>query len=930
MTELSNTPQDATERADAVVPAREETSWHSTDVNQALDALETAPRGLSPKEAERRLALFGANALSAEAPVPKWKMFLVQFKSPLIAVLIGCGIITIALEHFVDAIAIFVVLLLNAIIGYYQESKADKAVEALASLSSPTSRVLRDGTMTRIEAADLVPGDIVVLESGDRVPADLRLIETSRLRINESMLTGESTDAQKNTEAVDEDASLGDRKCVAFSGTLVTSGRGRGMVVATGSDTELGEINDLVNSAKANTPLQQIMQRTERGISIAVLIVAVFVFMGGVFINKDATGAFLSSVSLVVASMPEALPIVLTVAMALGISRMAKRNAIVRTLPAVETLGSTTVIGSDKTGTLTQNRMTVEQFSVGNGKPTLCDAESRDGLEDRQAESLKQLLKAAALTNEAYRNTEDDGTMTYNGDAVDVAMARIADEAGAVSASELAYPIEVETPYEPDLRYSMTIRRNPDGSYTQYVKGAPDKIATMSATMDDGNGQEVRMDTQVLHQTYESMGREGLRVIGVASKHLDADVDLSEHREPHGMKFLGLEGMLDPPRPGVKEAIKRCADAGIEVKMITGDHPLTAAAIGERLGLRHTEDALTGSEMLDMSDEVLKARLRETSIAARVSPQDKLRIVEVLQDEGEVVAVTGDGVNDAPALKAASVGISMGKSGTDVAREASDVVLTDDNFVTITDAVREGRVTFKAIRGSAFFLLSTAVAAMIAVGVNVIAEMPLLFLPLQMLWINFVTNGVQDIALGFEPGSGDELTRPPREKKEGLLSAALWARTAVCGLWMAMCILVMFRMLLDNGTAVIEARTMALTLLVLFNLFMSMSARSETLLIVQLNPLRNKFLLIASLVALLIHIAAMYIAPVASVLGMTPMSADQWLLCFLVSITVLFFCEGDKIIRAWLARHGHGPKSGLRAMGRRARRGIITMLKSSR
>jgi Ca2+-transporting ATPase len=723
------TTDNATELKESIAPVREETSWHAISAEQALDALEVSPRGLSPEEAQRRFEVFGANALSAQAPMPKWKMFLIQFKSPLIAVLIGCGIITILLEHFVDAIAIFIVLLLNAIIGYYQETKADKAVEALASLSSPTSRVLRNGSMQRIEAANLVPGDIVVMESGDRVPADLRLIESSRLRINESMLTGESTDAQKNTEAVDEDASLGDRKCVAFSGTLVTSGRGRGLVVATGSDTELGEINDLVHGAKANTPLQQIMQRTERGISIAVLIVAVFVFLGGVFINKDATGAFLSSVSLVVASMPEALPIVLTVAMALGISRMAKRNAIVRTLPAVETLGSTTVIGSDKTGTLTQNRMTVEQFAVGQQRPTLCDEESRDQISEPQRASLIQLLKAGALTNEAYRNTEDDGSMTYTGDAVDVAMARIADEAGAISASELAYPIEIETPYEPELRYSMTIRRNPDGSYTQYVKGAPDSIATMSTTMDDGSGEEIAMDVDAMHQTYNSMGSQGLRVIGVASKQLPADTDLHDHQEPHSLKFLGLEGMLDPPRKGVKEAIKQCADAGIEVKMITGDHPLTAAAIGERLGLRHTKDALTGSEMLEMSDEVLKARLRETSIAARVSPQDKLRIVEVLQDQGEVVAVTGDGVNDAPALKAASVGIAMGKSGTDVAREASDVVLTDDNFVTITDAVREGRVTFKAIRGSAFFLLSTAVAAMIAVGVNVIAEMPLLFPP---------------------------------------------------------------------------------------------------------------------------------------------------------------------------------------------------------
>lgn len=924
----SMTAQEKTKDTKGVNDTTSDIIWHNVDANAALKVLQTNRKGIAASEAERRLKVFGPNSLSAVDKMPKWQMFLIQFKSPLIAVLIVCGIITIALNHMIDAAAIFLVLFLNAIIGYYQESKADQAVDALASLSSPTCRVIRDGKRLEIDAMNLVPGDIVLLESGDRVPADIRLLDTSRLRIDESMLTGESSDVQKHTEPVEEDASLGDRKCITFSGTMVTSGRGRGVVVATGSDTELGEISSLVNNANGKTPLQLIMQRTEKGISIGVIIVAVFVFIAGTIINNDMTNSFLSAVSLVVASMPEALPIVLTVAMALGISRMAKRNAIVRTLPAVETLGSTTIIGSDKTGTLTQNRMTVERLSLGAGEPFSSEKSHVDQLDDSSRARLHSMLKAAALTNEAYRSEKSDGHVEYSGDAVDVAMIRVADDLNAVNDDDRNAETMLETPYEPEHAYSMTIKRDADGGFTQYVKGAPDKLTMMSRTMDDGQGNEIAIDADAIHAVYETMGKDGLRVIGVASRHIDADKDLSNFKKPRELHFMGLEGMLDPPRAGVREAIAQCIGAGIEVKMITGDHPTTAAAIGERLGLQQTENVVTGREMSEMRDEVLKARLKETSIAARVSPQDKLRIVEVLQDEGEVVAVTGDGVNDAPALKAAAVGIAMGKSGTDVAREASDVVLTDDNFVTITHAVRQGRVTFKAIRGSAFFLLSTAVAAMIAVGVNVIAEMPLLFLPLQMLWINFVTNGVQDVALGFEPGSGDELDYQPRKNSEGLLSSALWARTAICGLWMAVCILVMFRVEIDQGVDVIAARTMALTLLVLFNFFMSMSARSETVMIFKLNPLRNKFLLIASLVALLVHAGAMYIPGVASVLGMAPLALWQWGLCMLLGVSVLILSEGDKFIRSRLALRGYGARTGLYAAVHQARRKIAGMIRS--
>lgn len=916
-----------------------EEAWHSLSPEATLEALHAAANGLSNEESKRRLGIFGENALDAAVPTPKWKVFLLQFKSPLIAVLIVCGIVTMALDHHVDAIAIFVVLLLNAIIGFYQEIKANQAVRALASLSTPTSRVVRDGRVTSLSTPSIVPGDVVLLESGDRVPADLRLIEANNLRIDESMLTGESENASKNTKASDRDAPLGDRKSIAFSGTMVTGGRGRGVVVGTGSNTELGEINDLVIGTHASTPLEQIMSRTERGIAIAVIIVALFVFIGGTIINGNPTDAFLSSVALAVAAMPEALPIVLTVAMSLAVSRMARRNAIVRTLPAVETLGSATVIGSDKTGTLTQNRMTVETCSIGGAQPHEC--RSQEDIESQPwKDGVARLLRAGALTNEAHRHVEASGEVRYGGDAVDVAMARAADDMGAVSQADRDLSIAFETPYEPELRYSMTIRRNDDGSYTQYVKGAPDTVAAMCAAMavegdgtgeaGDGSTATEPIDLTRIDEVYEAMGGKGLRVIGVAMRELGPDARPQDYREPESMIFLGLEGMLDPPREGVREAIAQCAQAGIEVKMITGDHPLTAQAIGERLGLRHTDNAITGGEMLEMSDEVLKARLKETSIAARVSPQDKLRIVEALQDEGHTVAVTGDGVNDAPALKAASVGIAMGESGTDVAREASDVVLTDDNFVTITQAVREGRVTFKAIRGSAFFLLSTAVAAMIAVGINVIAEMPLLFTPLQMLWINFVTNGVQDIALAFEPGQGDELSRPPRKASEGLLSMAMWARTAVCGLWMAICILVMFRVMLDGGYEETTARTMTLTLLVLFNFFMSMSARSENISIFRLNPLRNPFLLVAAVLALVVHATVMYIPAAAAVLGVGPLSAMEWLICWALALSVLVFSEGDKLIRALMAKFGYtGARSGLRAAGHKARRGVLRLLNNS-
>lgn len=879
--------------------------WHAMTTDQVLDSLDTNASGLHEADVEARRTKYGSNELTTAVSRPKWKLALDQFASPLIIVLIVCGIITLALGHHVDAAAIFIVLIINAIIGYAQESKAARAVASLASMEPRETTVVRAGIEETIPASELVPGDVIVLGQGDKVPADARIISASGFRVDESMLTGESSPASKNIGVVDADSSIGDRSDMVYSGTIVINGEGRVVVTGTGSGTELGRINDLVQTDNGGTPLQLALKRTEVFISIAVGLVAVVVFAGGTIINGDVDGSFLSAVSLMVAAMPEALPIVLTVAMALGVSRMAKEKAIVRTLPAVETLGAVTVVGSDKTGTLTQNRMTVEKVALPTKKAV--DIESLRNTDD---ESYLRLLRCGALTNDAGREANGDGSWSYSGDAVDMAMMRAADDVGAIDDGDLASERRGHLVYEPERLYSMDIRPDREGRLVQYVKGAPDKLMDMSIDMIGEDGHVAPLDRDVLHERYEEMAGEGLRVIGLASRL----VGLVDDSEPHGLTFLGMEGMMDPPRPGVADTVSNLRNAGVRTIMITGDHPLTAKAVGRMIGL-DDDRVLTGSDMRRMDDDELASRLESTSVVARVSPEDKLRVVDALKDSGEIVTVTGDGVNDAPALKAADVGVAMGASGTDAARDAGDVVLTDDSFSTIANAVRQGRVTFKAIRGSMMFLLSTAVAAMVAVAVNVLSGAELLFLPIQMLWINFITNGVQDIALGFEPGDGTELDHGP-EPAGTLLSSSAWSKIATCGLWMAAVILIMFNKLMESGVDIIEARTMTITLLVLFNFMMAMSSRSESRFLFTLNPFSNRFLLIASFVALGVHALAMYVAPVAAVLGFTALTGMQWLVCLGLSLTVLIVSEGWKAVSKFLSHDVGGIR--LRAVERLA------------
>lgn len=904
------TTADPTTTTDPVASGR----WHVLSRQDVLGWLDTGPHGLSSTEAARRTERYGRNELPTTEATSALQVLAHQFISPLVGILVLCFAVTMVLREWVDASAILLILLINAGIGFWQERKADTAVRALQRLSAPVSRVLRDGQEQEQPAAELVPGDLVLLESGERVPADLRLLEVNGLQVDESMLTGEVFPASKQTSRLPAHTLSSDRTNVTFSGTLVTAGRGRGIVVGTGTDTELGMINELVQGPAGQSPLQVLTHSLERRIGIVVGVAAAAIFIAGLALGNDPSEMFRTAVALAVASVPESLPIVLTVAMSLGVARMARHNAIVRSLPAVETLGSTTVIGSDKTGTLTRNEMTVDVVWTASGTLDLRDeAQPAGGSPHGLTRTVHRTLRAGALTNEAARaapgaTTVAGDPLDFTGDAVDVAMLRAAVLLGVVTPEERDALWLAHTPYEPELRLSQTVRTDDDGRRVLYVKGSPDVLAALSTTMATDDGDRP-FEPGPAEAANHDLAGQGLRVLATAMRVLDPDEPVPRPLPPpSGLTFLGLEGMEDPPRPGVAEAVAECRRAGITVVMITGDHPATAVSIAQRLGLGSGKSPVTGREMEDIDDHVLAARLRRSGVAARVTPQDKLRIVRLLQDEGEVVAVTGDGVNDAPALRAASIGVAMGRSGTAVAREASDIVLTDDNFASIVNAVRQGRVTFNAIRKATFFLLSTGLALLLSVSINLIAEQPLLFLPVQLLLVNVVTNGVQDIALAFEPPEGDELHRPPRARTEGLLSRTLWFRTVLAGAWMAMSILLMFRWALDNDYDEEHARTLALTLFVMLNFFLVLSARAENRSLFGLNPFGNRLLLGSAFGALLLYWAATQWSISADVLGLVALSPVEWLACWALGASVLVIVELDKFVR-WRTRVHHGHRA---------------------
>lgn len=883
-----------------------DTGLHALPAEEVVRRLDSARGGLTTDERSARLARYGPNDLETARPDPRWLTLVKQFGSPMIIFLLAAAVVTASLREWIDTGAILLALILNAVIGYWQERKAMRDVQTLRSLSSPTARVLQDGSAHQVDAVTMVPGDVVLLESGDRVPADLRLLEASGLRVDESMLTGEVLATDKSTVPVHGDTPLAERSSMAFSGTLVVTGRAVGVTTATGRHSELGEINELVQTTDSRTPLQILTHRMEKAIAAVILCVAAAMFIIGLVLGYAPAELFRTAVALIVSAMPEALPIVLTVAMGVGVSRMAAHHAVVRHLPSVETLGSTTVIGSDKTGTLTQNRLTVERLWTVDGDRDLAGHGALEEAAGDLTDLERAVARAGALTNEA-RLTEATGEL--QGDAVDVAMASLALRTNSLAAADLALPPERDMPYEPHHQFSQSVVTGPDGDRTLYVKGAPERVLAFCDRLATGSGP-VPLDPAAADAVGAAnlrMGAEGLRVLATASRPVPDDEDVPEDLpQPRGLLLLGLEGMADPPRPGVPAAVAACQEAGIRVMMITGDHPVTAASIGERLGMESGpgSEPLTGPEVDGLGDDELRERLRTTSVAARMTPHNKLRIVELLRGEGETVAVTGDGVNDAPALKAASIGVAMGRSGTDVARESADLVLTDDNFVTIVDAVEQGRVTFAAIRKASFFLLANATGFMLAVTVNLFTDQPLIFLPVMLLWTNLVTNGVQDIALAFEKGEGDELRQRPRDGSEGVLNGTMWLRTVITGVWMAAGTLLVYGQALDSGYALDHARTFALTTMVMFNVFNVMNARTERRSLFQVSLLGNPLLVASAVLALLMHWGVMSWSASAGILGLAPLTGWEWGGCILLGSTVFILVEAEKLVRRRLAVAG--------------------------
>ncbi len=861
------------------------------------ETLGTGAHGLSAGEAQARLERFGVNELQEAPRSSNLAMFLHQFQSPLIYILLVAAIITIALQEHVDTIVIALVLAANSIIGFIQERHAEISVRSLMQLAAPRARVIRDGREWEIESRLLVPGDYVLLESGSRVPADLRLALTTALTVDESLLTGESLPVHKQNHALDASLGLADRTNMAYAGTIVVSGRGRGWVVATGGDTEIGAIASQVREAgTSETPLQQRMSRFARVIGIATGVAAVLSFVIGIAQGEKLSEMFLVAVALAVAAVPEGLPIAYTITLAAGVRRMTRRNAIIRRLPAVEALGSTSIIGSDKTGTLTENRMTVRQIWTPGRTFDLTREIERDVLSDG---ALRQCLLAGVLSNEAsiYLTKDGNGYET-EGDPTETALLVAAARMG-IEPEEVReqYKVEVELPFEPERRYSAVVCRR-GAERLLFVKGAPERVIEMCDRMATAGGL-VALEAGSIARAGDDLAGQGLRLLAMAYGDVPdhaSSVDWLE--EPQNLVFLGMQGMMDPPRKGVREAIAGCHESGIRVVMITGDHARTASVIAQDLGIAdRNAPVLSGTELERMSDDELRDRVRDVAVYARVEPSHKLRVVHALQSHGDIVAVTGDGVNDAPALRASDIGIAMGKSGTDVAREAADMVLADDNFISIYGAVQEGRIAFDNLRKVTFFLIATNAGEIIAVLASLALGWPLPFLPAQILWLNLVTEGLQHIALAFEPGEPGVLKRPPRARREGILSALLWERTALAGVVMAIGTLALFRRELNAGGTLVMAQTVALTTMVLFEAFQVMNARSEHSSIFRMRLFSNPFLLVATLGGLAVHVVALYLPPTQYLLRVEPLDLASWVKIVAVAASILVVMELHKLWR---------------------------------
>ncbi|MBP2227985.1 magnesium-transporting ATPase (P-type) [Azospirillum agricola] len=826
-------------RDPSTVPAR---CWHAIDPSAVCSELRTGADGLSEREAADRLRTCGANAMPAASVRGPLRRFLSQFGTLLIRILLAAAAVTAALGHWTDAVVVLLVCVLNAGIGFLQEGRAERALDAIRGMLAPQATVLRDGRRRAVPAAGLVPGDAVLIEPGDRVPADLRLLRARGLRIDEAALTGESVAAAKSVEPVALDSPLGDRASMAFSGTLVVAGQGLGVVVATGAGTQIGRITSLLASVRTlTTPLLEKVGTLARWVTGSVLAGAALVFALGVLVRgHEAAGTLMAVVSLAVAAIPEGLPTILTVSLAVGVTRMAKRQAIIRRLPAVEALGSVSIVCSDKTGTLTRNEMTVKALATASGQYEVDGAgySPRGGFrqddlplaDPGEVPDLDGIARAAVLCNDACLR-RNGGGWRIEGDPMEGALVVLGCKAG-IDPDELRrlFPRTDIIPFEPEHRFMATLHHGHDGTAFVCVKGAPEQVLAMCELQPrDGQaelGDGTAPDAALWRSRVVGMASRGWRVLAIAWKPMPAGRLLLRFDDVEGgLSLLGLFGIADPPRDEAVAAVARCRSAGIRVKMITGDHADTARAIARDLGLANPQDVLTGSDIDRLSDEALRRTAPNVDVFARTSPEHKLRLVRAFQADGSVVAMTGDGVNDAPALKQADVGIAMGRKGTEAAKEAALMVLADDNFASIVAAIQEGRTVYDNLMKAILFLLPINGGESLGIVAAILLDTTLPITPVQILWVNMVSSIGLSMALAFEPPEAGAITRPPRPPGEPILSGFLVWRTVLVSLLFLLGIFGTFHWTLDRGASLAEARAVAVNTLVCMEVFYLFSVR---------------------------------------------------------------------------------------------------------
>jgi len=889
-------------------------AWHALPIAEVRRRLGASDHGLTEAEAASRLLAAGPNRLPERSPPSLARIYLRQFASPLVFILGIAAIVSLGVGETTDAVFICAVLALNATIGGFQEWRAERSSRALQQLLRTRATVQRDGETKEIDGEQVVPGEAVWLESGNRVPADVRLAVTHGLEVDESLLTGESLPVLKEAEwSGPPSTAMGDQKNMARAGSLISRGRARGFVVTTGTDTVVGALAlDVTTAPSGKPPLVLRMERFTRSIGIAVLFAACAIAVAGVLLQGHGIMTMIVfAVALAVSAIPEGLPVAMTVALSVATRRMARRGVIVRRLAAVEGLGSCTLIASDKTGTLTCNELTVSKVSLPDGTTAEVTGAGytpvgQVRIDHPEAQpQLDRLALAAALCNEGHLHHRN-GQWSWRGDPTDVAMLAFAHKSGRDRESALEGRPQInEIPFEPERKYAATYHRIGD-EVTVYVKGAPERVVEMC----DGTVRSAQ-DHSISIEPAEAFAASGFRVLAVAQGSAPSDLDPSRiPAEPANLTFLGFVGMSDPLRPGAKEAVAACRQAGIEVNMITGDHPVTALSISRDLGLANrAEEVVTGTQLAGVEGDELAAIVRSTRVFARVSPHQKLDIVNAARRAGHFVAVTGDGVNDAPALRAANIGVAMGRDGTDVAREAAQLVISDDNFATIVAGVEEGRVAYDNVRKVIYLLISTGAAEVVLVLLAVAAGFPLPLLPVQLLWLNLVTNGIQDVALAFEPRDADVGRRPPRPPTEPIFNRLMIERTVVGGLVIGCVGFAAFVWTIRAGWAEAEARNALLLLMVLFENVHIGNCRSETTSIFRLSPLRSPVLLIGTALAFLVHVLAMHLPSLRGVLGTQPVAPGVWITLAALALSVIVAMELHKLIRYYL-RHQIGVTPG--------------------